>query len=1235
MALQTSTVSVAGYDLKHHVSKVSSPRGRVVSFHGDRSASATNLPSGVTDMAAAANAHGLDFYAPMSPIEVASTGLVQWWANASESTAPATLARAYVDQVATTKGLTYLVGHSGGSVLINKDLAKVGSWPGKFTGGALSFGGGSTTNAVSTPVAWRPGFPMHWDVGELDGAGQGGTSGWSALDKARAASGEFAAAGHPIKLTILPDTGHTDIDFGGRLASFLDSVMPRVQAPAPDPTGPSAVTVLESMPDEDLRIVENADDLVRAAVTVGIPLHVAAAMVSLESRGRNVYGADYGGIYSPNPSPVTVDGVTYTGAQRVPVTPQNYARFQELLLNADGTRRIDPATGKPVISNGVGPTQATWWEYHRDAPGMGIDLSVPLQNMIWGLRILASYLAGDYTRGSVEVAGTKYNAGTGYFERLGVNDYGRALWVRAEAFRVALAGSTMTIPGEGGDVPVEGPAPVVDDPSQPPHPEPVATSDPGPRVMGEAAEYTPQPLPVVADGPLRTGGDLAVARARVHFRGKWLSPVSGGIARELAFGGPDQATHGAGVQAATGEVVLARPLVLSDRGWSAWIDAPPRTGERVLIEITLDDGETWTRKFTGKVRDSSGSLDELGVTMRIQDDTNRLSKNVRLPAVGARHPSPLDGGRWLTPGLHPTWVVSSAVRQCGFYATPPMPSSALVSVPMLGSMWPERGTLTHCQAIAEKGASEAVAADVPRMARTWWGLTPSNVWARYRPYLPTDRLASMKNTWGIRMLVGRPQDYPAFVELYWPGDTSIMVQVKKDAIVVETQRGYLSNGWRRVLHSRTRTLTAAQREGKGFQLDLWLHSGGKVEIGIDGDFHVYEDSPIKWPTEMVDGDLQEVRVAVRPQATRVGGLIVAVTADRRQLGAWQRDYQPDVDSWTQLAGTPEVSHKPAIEIVREYAESLLSTVWIDGGGVLRDVSRAQMDARPSERTLTLDDVQTPPWRLDQGAAVSVVDVEYQVPTMDHRRLSAAARSEVWEGPRDTLEPGQTWEQIITIPDSEDWIDVDRALSELGLSTVGRVNHGVGSWIGGTLVAPPESDEKVFPSPVPIYWYSTAAWTAGPRQIGLRVVYNPPPGETRHMEMSTAEIEGMWRTYIGRGPILRARAKQTWSQGTLPAPVHTGAALEEWVQYTHPGGRWVQSGYVAASLADRLRHQYASALPVWGPMVMGVPDPHLDLGDTITLLLDEVRAPQRISSEDLSFDAREGIRQVFSIRQIRS
>ena len=1211
MALVTSTVSVAGYVLTQHVSSVSKPRGTVVYFDGDGQPHVRSTPtSALRAMAASANAAGFTFAAPHSPFSN-----TQWWA--SEGTQHAALARAYVDYAAKTYGSAqmHLMGYSGGATLLCKDLAKVGSWPSKYRGSALSLGGGSTTNEVSTPSSWRPTWPMHFHVGTRDVEGATTLSWWSAKAYAEASLKEFGAAGHPTRITY-SDDDHRSYDFGAVVANWLASVAPApTPTPAPEPVegAPSQLEILSAS-------LENAQNIITAAATVGVPLHIAAALIEQESNGKNIYGHDWGGVFSTNPDAVTVEGVTYAKGANVPVTASNYATFLSRVLTSDGRRNT------AYTSNGVGPAQITYWGYHRDARDEGADLSDPLTNITWGLRILASYLKGSYTQASVEQSATLYNAGT--LEN-GVNDYGRQVWVRAEKWRKALAGAAVSDPG--AVTPDPAPTPTGPDPSAPPQPDPstLVSADPGPgmRVAVSADEDVVLPDPAI--GPQRVAASVAAPVGWVRWRGLWWDAVAIDVRRDLAGAVADQNPLGLRPSAATGSVTISRPTPLTDRGWNALIDSAPAPFEPVLIEMSDDDGETRYRVFTGWVDGSSGTLTDSAVQMEVVDASDRLNRLISLSAAGHRHPSPQDNDRYLTPSVHPSFVTSMAARRCGFYATPPMPRSAVVSVPMLGSMRPERGTLTLCQTVADQG-DERTTFDAPSHVTTGWGHSLSNVFAVYRPHLPDGEMGWMKRTMGIRMMVDPPQDYPAFVELWWAESASIMVKVRRQHVRVETQMGYRADGWRRVLHTRTRTLKDAER-ASGFQLDIWLHSGGKVEIGIDGDFHVYETPLIQWPAPMVEGRLQSVRATVRPSATRIGGLIVASTSDRRDLGEWQQDHLSRIDLGTGLAGTPEIARQSAASLLAERTSATLACAWIDEDGVLREYERGVMDSLPSVRTLTEDDLESADWDLGRASLVSQVDVAYRVPTMNHRRMSSGHWMEAWEGPRDTLEPGQTWEQIISVPDSEDWIDVDRSLSELDRSTADRVNHGRGSWIGGTLVAPPDSDEEVTPGPVPTGWYSTAAWTAGPRQIGLRVTYNPPAGETRHMEMSTAEIPGMWRRFIDRGPVLRARGIQTWADRALTDPVQA-ASLPVWIEHEHDAGWWLQTESQARRVARRLALMLSRPIPTW-QVVMAAPDLSLRIGDTVTLSLNGQTRPARICGVELSLNPDEGLTQALSLRQI--
>ena len=104
--------------------------------------------------------------------------------------------------------------------------------------------------------------------------------------------------------------------------------------------------------------------------------------------------------------------------------------------------------------------------------------------------------------------------------------------------------------------------------------------------------------------------------------------------------------------------------------------------------------------------------------MELVDHAGRLNRTWSHPALSFRQPSPLDGGRYLAPGIHPAYLTSMAVRKSGFLATPPMPATAMVSVPMLGSMWPERGTLEHCEILDKSENRGTIGDDAPECVPT-------------------------------------------------------------------------------------------------------------------------------------------------------------------------------------------------------------------------------------------------------------------------------------------------------------------------------------------------------------------------------------------------------------------------------------------------------------------------------------------------------------------------------------
>lgn len=173
---------------------------------------------------------------------------------------------------------------------------------------------------------------------------------------------------------------------------------------------------------------ENADAIVRAAATAGLPLGIAVALVEKESTwpkaegggsvaGRQIYGHDSGAVFSTAALGRPSDGR---------VTEANFADFRAR-VSAGG------------VSNGVGITQITYPGHFPAADEQGLRLWDAHDNGVYGFRLLAGYLGGDYSAASVKRAGSYYNSGSWTAV---VESYGADLASRVDYWTSALAGAS-------------------------------------------------------------------------------------------------------------------------------------------------------------------------------------------------------------------------------------------------------------------------------------------------------------------------------------------------------------------------------------------------------------------------------------------------------------------------------------------------------------------------------------------------------------------------------------------------------------------------------------------------------------------------------------------------------------------------------------------------------------------------------------------------------------------------
>lgn len=122
---------------------------------------------------------------------------------------------------------------------------------------------------------------------------------------------------------------------------------------------------------EDFGLV-NVDHAIAAAEKTGYPLHAAFALLEMESKGKNIFGQDAGGMYI-----------------RQAVTKE---KFDKLVA----------AVKKGAPTNGVGPMQITYagrkrsdgtrdGGFFRQAEEQGLRLWLPAENMEFGFKVAAGY----------------------------------------------------------------------------------------------------------------------------------------------------------------------------------------------------------------------------------------------------------------------------------------------------------------------------------------------------------------------------------------------------------------------------------------------------------------------------------------------------------------------------------------------------------------------------------------------------------------------------------------------------------------------------------------------------------------------------------------------------------------------------------------------------------------------------------------------------------------------------
>lgn len=694
-------------------------------------------------------------------------------------------------------------------------------------------------------------------------------------------------------------------------------------------------------------------------------------------------------------------------------------------------------------------------------------------------------------------------------------------------------------------------------------------------------------------GPVRE-----VAPVVTGVPGVTVSGVS--VERELPSSLPGQARSVGGLSAATATVTGHVGSGVTERVGTPWTRRDwPAPGTRVTVSAS--DGSNRHRLFTGKVDGSVSSLADLGVSVPLVDDTDRLSAPVSHNAVFRVMP-PLStrgyGDRRLT-GMLSTWVTDLAARTAGYYSTPPMGGYCVVSAPLAGSTWPERGNLSwsgrfdadkdgmNSWKSAHPGAfvwddaiytSDILAEYVPDQYNQPWagGITAE------RPLNLTIGLAPNPDSSGYIDVRWSGADWTRFIQLTVSSTRSLSGRIVSDnnydtANVVTWINGADAPGW------RFATLTVSRESTNVLRFTL------ETDTGV-----THTGTTSAGGTAIRDTMWDRARVYV-PSGVGVNGAQVGYGSTPPARG-FSKTFLHNPDSpLSALDVLPHLSSVPARELLNQQAEVECAAVWIDEDGVLRWLGHQRMVDGPVVRTLSSSEL------ADVEISVDSQDVRRQV-TGKYNTWAASTSSQsriiVYEGSQGEYEKGDHAEEVITPPSEEEWVMVDSTLAEVyGGSGSDFFNQGQGSFHGYVALTSKGDELSTGDDQGMTEWAFNAI---GPGAWKWEFTVNSLPSGADRVKTATRSEDSSFikPAYRDRGlPMLRAMGKATCTEDTY-TPGLTGPSWASDLEVDF--GWWVQRRSQVVTKVQRIAAELRKPRATLA-RVSVLADPRLQLGDKVRIV----------------------------------
>ena len=694
-----------------------------------------------------------------------------------------------------------------------------------------------------------------------------------------------------------------------------------------------------------------------------------------------------------------------------------------------------------------------------------------------------------------------------------------------------------------------------------------------------------------------------------------LSAVVAGRQVELVSASMDRALPdplaGGSLTAASGELVAAEGADVAQTVATPWDPGsvwPPAPESSASVSMDTGAGPVSLLR-DGRVVSAGGGTGGREVSVEVADRYQSLDKTISWDNLARLMPlaAEAEGDRYV--GLETVALTDRILRHCGWYATPPQIGPyTLLSVPAMGTMWPEKGRVDSSW--RENGGG------YPYWDTTPWGVGVQSVEASYTLAGGAYTLQGRGNIEMTAMTTPGTAQFHVLVSgagilrLAWTASTA--------TISVRSPGGTYT-----AVASVPRTdglLYATVEYVSETEVRCIIRSGGQVST-VTAPAHslVTTGSPTR----------ATISVGIGAAAS---GFQVAMPSQSGTLTSWTSNVnmRPRTSNRNTLRVVRAIESESCVDLLAQQCEAECATYWIDETGVLQWWDLARLEAQPSVGQLTSDDDIAEAgfsWSHDLSQVKSRVLVRWREPLSERKWRTAV---DLWQGSGKTIAPGEAptsnpIEEWISVPDDEVWIAPDLTLSRVG-DIYTDFNQGLFSWYGG-IVDRDDGEES---------WaqlYGSLLVNVERVTDSAFKMFTVWTGDRTMTQRTFSEYRGtgLWSRRMNFDlPIIRGRAKyvfddrETYSaqSGPMSAPEHVIDA-----------GWWIQDEAQAQYTADYAGARLTVPQPVLSSVAL-IPLPGLQLGDMVEVRDEHVtRLTIRglVIEDSRSIDADMGMSHAVSVR----